>query len=207
MRVMKLAILAFALGYIVETVPVWGFVEITPSNVVLPASAGEIFSFDFVVFDAMDTNALAFQAIIGVSGPGTLTLDEPNSEAVAVVADYWAFGNSAEATAFVQDGNSVFGDHTADALGEPLYSDDIMARYAFIWNGIEGDYTFTLDLDTGKSFVLVSPQPGTVEALQFTPGTYLPGDDHSFTINIPEPSTLVIFALGGTVLLLKKRNE
>jgi hypothetical protein len=177
-------------------------IVITPSNVVLPASAGEIFSFDFVVFDAMDTNALAFQATISVSGPGILTLDELNSEAVATISDYWAFGNSAVASAFVQDGNSVFGDYTADGLGEPLYNNDIMARYAFIWDGTEGDYTFTLDLDISKSFV----QNGVfeTEVLGFTPGSYQ-GDNNNFTINIPEPCTLIIFALGTTGVLLKKR--
>jgi hypothetical protein len=180
-------------------------VVITPSNVVLPATAGKIFSFDLVVFDANSTSALAFQATISVSGPGTLTLDANSSIAVKEETKYWAFGNSASATAFGSN-PYTFGDNTANGFGELLYRDDIMARYAFEWDGTKGAYTFTLDLDTSKSFVLLPPQPGTAEALQFTPGIYLPGSDRSFTINIPEPSTLVILGLGG-MALLKKRRE
>jgi hypothetical protein len=179
-------------------------VEITPSNMVLPTSAGEIFSFDFVISDDMDTNAVGFQATINVSGPSSLVFNESNSIAVIGDIDYWVFGNSGGVIITTPDVNSYgFADDPLSGLPEPLSTDDIMARYAFIWDGTEGDYTFVLDLDTQNSFI--QNENFEVEALEFTPGPY-DGNYNSFTIIVPEPGTLVIFALGGTVLL-KKRNK
>lgn len=197
MRVNKTSVAVFIVGCLIFSVQAQ-CVIIKPSNVVLPASAGEIFSFDFVISDANATSALAFQATISVSGPGTLTLDEPNSEAVAKEAMYW-FENSTSTTAF-RDGNFYkFGDNTTSA--EPLASNDIMARYAFVWeDGIEGYYTFTLDLNTDNSFV--QNDSLEIEALRFTPDTYQGGDNY-FIVNIPEPSTLVIFALGAMRFCLR----
>jgi hypothetical protein len=202
MRVRKTAIaVLFMLGCLIFSAQAQGVV-ITPSNVVLPTSAGEIFSFDFVVFDANSTSAFAFQTTISVSGPGLLSFDELNSEAVAKEAMYW-FENSTSATAVDLGGNSYsFGDNTTPA--ELLGSNDIMASYAFIWNGTEGDYTFTLNLNTSKSFV--QRDNLEIEALQFTPGIYYQGGNSYFIVNIPEPGTLIIFTLGSIAALLKRRG-
>ncbi|MFA5238836.1 MAG: PEP-CTERM sorting domain-containing protein [Phycisphaerae bacterium] len=178
-------------------------VIITPSNVVLPASAGDIFSFDFVISDATSTNAIGFQTTINVSGPGTLTLNVTNSEAVATMAGYWAIGNSADATS-IGSNPYTFGDNTANSLSEPLYNDDIIARYAFVWDGTNGDYTFVLNLDTLYSFV--QNEGYAKEILGFNPGAY-PGTSNSFTISVPEPCTLIIFAFGSGAVLLKRRGR
>jgi hypothetical protein len=170
--------------------------------VVLPTTAGEIFSFDFVVLNAMATNATGFQAIISASGPSTLTLNVPKSEAVATVADYWAIGNSADATA-IGSNPYTFGDNTANSLSELLHNDDIMARYAFVWDGTEGDYAFVLNLETLNSYV--QNEYYIKEPLGFTPRSY-PGTYNSFTVTIPEPCTLIIFVFGSSAVLLKRRG-
>lgn len=205
MRVMKLAILAFALGYIVETVPVWG-IEVTPSNVVLPASAGELFSFDLIInsSDPTGVTASGFQCVIGVS-PGGLTLDATNSEAVNDDPGYWIYGNSASVYAESLGGNNYrFSDRPANPLTETLFAGDTMARYAFTWDGNVGDYTFTLDLDTSNSYVLLDDF-FSKETLEFNPGSY-PGDISSFTVTVPEPTTLMLFALSSTILLKKRKT-
>jgi hypothetical protein len=198
MRNNKSAIVVFVAGCLIFSVQAQ-CVVITPSNIVLPDFVGDIFSFDFVILDATDTNITAFQATVNVKGPGSLTFNALNSEAVAATDGYWAFGNSGGTNAFVQDGNYVFGGDTSSGY-EPLTSNDIMARYAFIWGGTEGDYTFILNLNTQNSFV--QNEYYVKEPLEFTPGSY-PGTNNSFTISIPEPGTLVIFVLGGSMVLLK----
>jgi hypothetical protein len=204
MRVNKTAIVVFIMGCLIFSARAQ-CVTVTPSNVVLPTSAGGIFSFDLVVLEPNSTSAYAFQATIGVSGPGTLTLDGANSVKVATLASYWAFGNSGDASIFVSDGNCVFGDYTANGLGELLDGNDIMARYAFKWDGSEGNYTFTLDLNDAKSVVQINSS-GAQEVLQFNPGIYQGGNNY-FIVNIPEPCTLIIFALGASAVLLKRHSK
>ena len=181
MRMMKNAICTFVLSCVIFTMPLYA-VEITPSNVVLPNSAGDIFSFDFVISNAMGTSAQAFQSTIGVSGPGGLTFDGTSSEAVDSVADYWVFGNSAGAIAIDLGSNSYqFGDGPDDGIAQLLAIDDIMGRYAFTWDGTAGDYTFTFDFDTTKSYILNGLFQ--TEALQFTSGQYPSGqEDGSFVV-------------------------
>ena len=197
MQVNKIAIAVFTVGCLIFSVQAQ-CVVIKPSNVALPTSAGELFSFDFVVSGAMNTSALAFQVTISIGQSG-LDFNEPISKAMANAAGYWAFGNSDNANAFVENGNFVFGDFTTDA--ELLVNNDIMARYAFKWDGTEGNYTFTLDLNTGNSFV--QKEDLGIEVLQFTPGAYS-GNSNNFIVNVPEPSTLIIFLLGLLQFCLKK---
>jgi hypothetical protein len=171
----------------------------------MPSVAGETFSFDYFINDATGTSAWAFQSTMGVSGPGTLTLDTTSSEAVASVGNYWASGNSGGAGALDVGSNSYqFGDDLVDTLvPRTLAVGNLMARYSFAWDGTEGVYTFTLDFDTRNSYVL-NEFLGS-EALGFTPGKY-EGDSSSFSVLIPEPSTLVLLALGGAGLLKRRRR-
>jgi hypothetical protein len=212
-QITKTAVAIFIMGCLIFPVQAQGVVSvvITPSNVVLPDFVGDIFSFDFVV-DTNGINATGFQTTISVSGPlgGTLTVDnDANSVAEAVRNDtnYWAYLNSHNIhPQFDQNGNFVFGDYTDNGLGEFLNSNDIVVQYAFKWNGIEGDYTFTLDLNiTPPLHSFVQNENYDKESLEFTRGSY-PGNSNSFTVNIPEPSTLIIFALGSNVALLKRRG-
>jgi len=203
MRMMKLATIAFLLSCGIFTELTRGVV-ITPSNVVIPTSPGGLFSFDYIISDAMSTSAQAFQATMSVSGPGVLTFDVTSSEAVDAELGYWLHGNSAGVTAIDLGSNSYqFGDGPDNGIAQSLAVDDIMARYAFTWGGTVGDYTFTLDFDTAKSFILNGSF--VTEPLQFNRGQYL-GDDSSFTITIvPEPTTILLLALGGAGLLKRHR--
>jgi len=203
MKVIKLMILAFALVCIVETIPVCG-VELTPSNVVLPTSTGGLLSFDLVISStAPDVNVALFQCTIGAS-PGGLTLDDVSSEAVSTETGYWIYGNSAGANAESLGGNKFrFGDSPDVSFAEILLAGDIMARYFFIWDGVANDHTFTLDLDTSESYIWLDDF--STEALQFNRGDY-PGGDNSFTVTIPEPTTVCLLGLGALNLLQKRRT-
>ena len=177
-------------------------VVITPSNVVIPEFPGETFSFDFIIDDPMGVTAESYQSTITVSGPGGLSFNTAASQAVATDADYWVFDNSAGASAFVKTATNsfVFSDSPSNPEAETLLADDIMARYAFIWDGsAQGDYTFNLRLGERVSFVKNSITSSR-EALQFTPGQY-PGDDNSFTVHLPEPASVILLVLGGAFLI------
>lgn len=178
-------------------------VEIQPSVVLMPSSPGEPFSFDLVISEDPGISAQGFQAIISsISGPGGLTFNIPYSVAVATETDYWLYGNSAGVTAFYNpnDDSYTFGDGPGNGIAQELMVDNIVARYAFIWDGPEGGYyTFTFDLDTEMSYFLLEDL-SSKEALQLSGG----GD--SFTVYIPEPNTLALLGLGCLSLLKRRRS-
>jgi hypothetical protein len=148
---------------------------ITPGNVQLPELAGDTFSFDFVINDPLFLNASGFQSVISLSGPGTLTFDAFLSEAVADDTDYWLYGNSSGVLTKLDAGEIRFKDIADDPPTELLLNEEIVARYAFTWDGIEGNYTIAIDLDHLKSFVLNDmflPEP-----IDFDPGAYTGGSD------------------------------
>jgi len=185
-------------------VPAGAAVILTPSNVQIPSSPGEIFSFDFVVSDPDGVTARSFQSTISIGDPCSLTLDEIGSEAVSSELDYWIYGNSLGVSAR-EVGSNIY--EFADGPSSPAYEDlligDIMARYAFEWDGTVGDYMFTLDLDTSKTYILNNITYEN-DAVTFDPGQYTGGSD-CFTVHIPEPGTLMLFGLAGTILLRKRR--
>lgn len=186
-------------------------VTIKPFDVMIPSSPGELFSFDLVISEEPGIFAPVFKATIGsVSGPGVLTFDVAASQAVDAETAYWVYGNSEEATAIeTDDGTYIFGDGPANGVAEALVIGDIMARYAFTWGGAEGDYTFTLALDTKSSYVYLENFTKK-EALQLPAGNWydypiISADGSSFTVHIPEPTSLVLLGLGGLVLLKQRR--
>jgi len=195
--------LSLILGAIVCLPPAEAVV-LTPSNVVIPTLSGETLSFDLIIDDPMGMIAASYQSTISVSGPGGLSFDSAASEAVAIDAGYWIVGNSAGAGASDLGGNNYeFGDGPSNPGTETLLSGDIMARYAFTWDGTVGDYTFTLDFDTANSFILNGITYGT-DPLEFTSGDYT-GDDTSFTVStIPEPASIMLLLLGATILRKQK---
>ena len=196
-------------------VPAGAAVILTPSNVQIPGSPGEIFSFDFVISDDDGVTAATFQSTISIGDPCALTFDDISSEAVSSELDYWVHywrpNNSAGIiTTDHGDDSYTFADNPdqsdpCDPLNYavPLDVDDIMARYAFEWDGTVGDYTITLDLDASKTYIL-NGITYNMDALTFDRGQY-PGDSSSFSVNIPEPTTLILFGLAGTILLRKRR--
>ncbi len=203
MKVMKVGIWVFVLSCIVFSVPA-DAVIIEPGNVVIPASPGGLFSFDFIINDPTGVAALSLQTTINVSGPGTLTFDAALSEAVESDPCYWVYNNSIGAAAIDRGSNNYeFGDGANDPYLEDLVADEIVARYAFTWDGTEGDYTFTIDLDTSGSHVL--DDSFTEQALEFTPGSF-PGGSNYFTAHIPEPATMLLFGLGGLFLRKKRKT-
>jgi hypothetical protein len=204
MKVIKVLTLAFALGCIVRAEPAWA-IEVTPSNVVLPASTGGLFSFDLAISSTPpDINASGLQCTIDVS-PAGLTFDADSSEAVTNNPGYWIYGNSIGAFAEIRDVNKYrFSDGPSSPPAEILHTGDIMARYAFIWDGIASDYTFALDLDIKESFVLLLN--GSIiskEALEFNRGSYR-GNSNSFTVTIPEPTIVCLLSLGALGLIRRK---
>ena len=177
----------------------------------IPSSPGGLFSLDLVISEEPGIFAQAFKATIGsVSGPGVLTLDVAASQAVAAETAYWVYGNSTGAIAEeTDDGCYTFSDGPDNGVAEALIIDDIVARYAFTWDGVEGDYTFTLALDTTNSYVLLEDF-FSKEALQLPTGNWydypiISADGSSFTVHIPEPISLVLLGLGGLVLLKQRR--
>ena len=202
---MKIVSFGFLLICLVSFIPANAAVTIEPDNVTM---SGGIFSFDLVINNPDGiTNADSFQSTINVSGPGTLTLDIPTSELVANDTDYWIYGENDEALAAEAAGvnNYLFSDLFSVTATPPetLVAGDIMARYAFAWDETVGDYTFTVDLNDSASFVGLDDF--TKVALAFTPGSFEGGSD-SFTVNIPEPATIMLLGLGG-IALLKNRKR
>ncbi|MHC4646549.1 MAG: hypothetical protein ACYTBJ_13695 [Planctomycetota bacterium] len=211
MRVMKLALFSFLLGCVVFSGDT-NAAEIQPFITSMPASSGGLFSFDLAITEDPGISATAFQATVGsVGGPGGLTFDVAASQAVDAQPLYWVYTNSDGATAIDNgDGSYTFGDDPADGLAQVLAPGDIMARYAFSWNGTEGDYTFTFDFDTTESYIQLEDFSSR-EALQLPTGSWyaypiVSADGSSFTVNIPEPATLGLFALTSLFLIRHRRD-
>ncbi len=204
MRVKQSAVVGIVLSLAILLASAQGDIVIGPTNVMMPTSPGETFSFDYAVSDPMGRSAAAYNSRISVSGPG-LTFDVTGSQAVADNPDYWLSGGIGMGITALDVGGGIyeFGDGPDDAIGRALSTGDIMARYSFTWDGTPGDFTFTLDSDPYYSFILTEFY--VQEGLQFTPGQY-PGQGDSFTIPIPEPSTMLLLALGGAGVLKRRRR-
>ena len=175
-------------------------IVLTPSNVVMPSLSGDTFSFDLIIDDPVGYLATGYQSRISVSGPGGLSFDSAASRAVATDADYWVAGNSDGAGAIDRGGDIYdFGDSPRSPGIEKLLAGDIMARYVFTWDGSDADYTFTLDLDSVPLVSFIQNAYWSKEPLEFTSGQY-PGDDSSFTVHVPEPTTLLLLGLGAVMV-------
>ena len=199
---MKIVSFVFVLSCLVFSVPA-GAVIIKPDNV---GVAGGIFSFDFVIHDSSGVSAMSFDTTISVGGPGTLTFDATGSEAVEGNFGYWIHGNSLGAVAKSVGSNEyAFGDTADNPTSELLAAGEIIARYAFAWDGVVDDYTFSLDLtNSDKNSVFLSNS--STQLLQFTPGSFAGGSD-SFTVNIPEPATIMLLGMGGMALLKNRKRK
>jgi hypothetical protein len=210
---MKAAMLAFVLCCI--TVPVWAVV-ITPSNLWLPTSPGELFSFDLVVKKFPSSfDAKGCQSTVEVSGPGILAFNEARSASVSTDASYWLHGNSFGVNARETSPGSnkyKFGDGPNQGNGTLGANDFIVARYAFNWDGAEGLYRFTFDFgNMNDNYVLGLPPDYESYPLKLPQGNWyshpiINADKDSFTVAIPEPTTLMLFVLGSSILLKKRKS-
>lgn len=203
---MKIVSFGFVLCCLVFFTPANAAVTIEPDNVTM---SGGIFSFDLIINDPGGvTNADSFKVTINVDGPGTLTLDIPTSELVQNETDYWIYGENDGALAAEAAGvnNYLFSDLFSVTATPPetLVAGDIMARYAFDWDETVGDYTFTVDLSESVSFVGLDDFSKV--ALGFTPGSFA-GGSNSFTVNIPEPATIMLLGMGGMALLKNRKRK
>jgi hypothetical protein len=215
MRVVTAAMLAFVLCCV--TVPAWAVV-IRPSDVVLPTSPGELFSFDLIVKKFPNSfGAKGCTSTVEVSGPGILTFNEAGSMAVSADPSYWLYQNS---VGVVAKETSTGSKKYEFADGPPIEGilgakDTIVARYAFNWDGTEGLYSFTFDfknLNENFVFVFVGPPQNYVSyPLKLPDGNWysdpiVDADNSSFTVAIPEPNALILFVLGGSILLKKRKT-
>jgi hypothetical protein len=216
MRVMKAAMLAFVLSCI--TVPAWAVV-IRPSDVVLPASPGGLFSFDLIVKKFPNSfGAKGCTSTVEVSGPGILTFNRASSAAVSADPSYWLYQNSGGVNTSPPGSSSKkhwFADGPNQDEGILGAKDTIVARYAFNWDGTEGLYRFTFDfgnLNENFVFVFVGPPEDYVSyPLKLPDGNWysdpiVDADNSSFTVAIPEPNALILFVLGGAILLKKHKT-
>jgi hypothetical protein len=223
MRTRKIVVLASVVSCVVSAVPAQGvLIEIqlsnptpepvsTPVTCTIPISPTEQFSFDLVITDPQGVSAQGFQAVVSVSrsgGSGGLRGYQVTNPTAASDSDYWLCGNSAGAV-FIDhgDGSYTFGDSPDDAVPQLLQAGDIVARYEFTWDGTHDFYTFTLDPDATRSFVLddsFAKQPLSFPAPE-DPEECPRSSGNSFTVFIPEPSTLILIGLGGLILRKKRR--
>jgi len=197
----------FLLILAITALPALG-VEVTPSNVVWPTISGDTFSFDLAISDAdpVGVNDASICKITLSASPSGLVFDAAGSEAVESDTSYWIYGNSGGG-AFAEDlGSDTYAFSDGPSIEEDLMSGEILSRYAFTWDGVAKDYTFTLDLDTIKSYVMLDIIFDIREAIEFSPGSYS-GNSTSFTVSItPEPATLILLAFGSVMLTRKRRN-
>jgi hypothetical protein len=210
---MKAAMLAFVLCCI--TVPAWAVV-ITPSDVVLPTSPGELFSFDLVVKKLPSSfDAEGCQSTIEVSGPGILTFNEASSAAVSAEPSYWLYQNSGGVNTGPSGSSGKkygFADGPNQDTGILGANDTIVARYAFNWDGTEGLYRFTFDFENLNENYVYGPYPNyETYPLKLPQGNWyshpiVDADDSSFTMAIPEPTALILFVLGSAILLKKSKT-
>ena len=169
-------------------------ITITQSNIVIPAVPGDTLSFDLTVVDAAAVVAMDFQTTFSVTGPGGLTFDVAATQNVATDPDYWIRGNSSGISAVdLGENNYQFTDEPDNPDSQALVNGIILARYVFNWNGTLGTYTFTLDENVSKSFLVTSPG-GEIEPLQLD----------SFTV-VPEPASITLFAFAAMYLLTNKK--
>ena len=212
MRVMKAAMLAFVFCCI--TVPA-GAVVITPSDVVLPTSPGGLFSFDLVVKKFPSSfGAKGCTSTVEVSGPGILTFNKTRSAAVSSDPSYWLYQNSGGVVAQETSPGSKkygFGDNANQDVAILGAKDTIVSRYAFNWDGTEGLYSFTFDFENLNENYVYGPYPDyETYPLKLPQGNWysdpiVDADNNSFTVAIPEPNALILFVLGGSILLKKRK--
>jgi hypothetical protein len=212
----------------VMVAPIHAEITRTPANLQLelypipespdgPGGEHLIFSFDLLVSDPDGVSAMGFQSTLGVDLPGLIFDDDYHdsydietarwvSEAVEDDPDYWLYGVGDGTSYGCPEGSNQFSFNDFHSQGslQAFASDDIVARYSFIWDGTPGDYTFTLDLDKYYSFVffdLFTP----VGAIAFDPGPFPGGSDYFTVTLVPEPTTLLLLGLGAVVLRKRSR--
>jgi hypothetical protein len=187
--------------------------EVKPANFSIP-SPGGIFSFDFVVTSPPSQAAYTSQLTIIRSwvNPPDLTFNTSASNSVLSNTSYWVWNNS-QGTPATDNGNGTytFGDGPENSIAEQINNGDILARFAFTWNGTPGNYEFILDnAGVANSFVRLadfSKAGFTLPTGQWYSDPIISATDSSFTVHlVPEPASMLLFGLGGLTALRKLRQ-
>ena len=151
--------------------------------------------FDMVIADAAGESTEASQVTVSVTGPGSLTFDPTQSKATASDANYIFFGNSDGAVAMTDGPDTyVFGDGPADGQATPLVDGMHIARFAFTWDGVVGDYVVEVDPSTLKTFLT---QNFATVAPDWT--------NNPVILHVPEPMSAVLLGLAGLVLVRRRK--
>ena len=162
-----------------------------------PPSAGDSVWFDVFVVDPMGESAQNIQLTLSMQpiGAASLIFDATASQAVDSDPSYWVLGNSVGAGALSLGGDKYqFGDSPDNGLAELLGQDDIVARFAFTWNGNAGDYLASVD--TGLTNTYIMDESFDLAAPEWVAS--------ELTLHVPEPATVMLMALGGCTLVRRR---
>lgn len=187
-------------------------VEVEPVNISIPSSPGEIFRFDFEVTSPPTQAAYLSQLTIirSWTNPPDLSFNTIASQSVSSNTSYWVWNNSQGALAVDNGNRYIFSDRPENNIAESINNGDILARFAFTWNGTPGNYQFFIDTDITDSFVRLadfSNASFTLPTGQWYSDPIISATSNSFTIRIiPEPTSLILIALGGLTILRKRRT-
>jgi len=184
-------------------------IGIKPVNFSSP-SAGGVFSFDFIVTEAPSQPAQGIQlTIASVAGTG-LDFNSPASKAVKDNSQYWILNNSSGTEAFPSGSSFVFGDGANEPSSETMQVGDIIARFAFNWDGIPDSYTFNMNLNNIYSYAYLenySKESVILPAGQWFTSPITSATASSFTVNlVPEPMSMTLLGLGSLALLRRYRR-
>jgi hypothetical protein len=161
---------------------------------------GSTIWFDVLIDEGLGESAEGVQITLSVQPDGhlgSLGFDQTASEAVEADVGYWVVGNSIGANASDEGGNTyAFGDNPDDPPSAVLEDGDIVARFAFTWDGVAGDYVVAIDRTTANTHLLqnfVTVPPDWVA--------------DPVRLMVPEPGSLTLLAAAGTLLFLRGRQS
>ena len=164
-----------------------------------PVHPGDPIWFDVLVNDAMGDRAQNIQITLSVVpvATGAITFDAAESEAVENDVSYWVFGDSVGAGALDLGSDTYqFGDSPDSGVAESLINGDIVARFAFTWDGVVDDYLVTVD--TGLSNTSILDENFETVAPSWVSNPVM--------LHVPEPTTVAIIAVGSLAALRRRRG-
>lgn len=157
-----------------------------------PLLPGDLIWFDIIVSDGLNESASAAGVRLSVTPVGhigSLTLNTAASEAVATDAAYWLNGNSDGAAAMDHGGGAYsFGDSSMSGVDVAVASGARLARFAFTWDGVSGDYEVFVDDDMNNTFLF---ENFAKVAPDWT--------ENPVTLYVPEPASVLALLTGAFI--------